>query len=48
MTETAASKEELLRQVISSNPDFQNYQIDTTIMDMLLDDIKSAKEVIYG
>jgi hypothetical protein len=48
MTETAASKEELLRQIISSNPDFQKYQIDTTIMDMLLDDIKSAEEVIYG
>jgi hypothetical protein len=48
MTETAASKEELLRQVISSNPDFEKYQIDTTVMDMLLNDIKAGQEVIRG
>lgn len=47
-TETAASKEELLRQVVSSNPDFAKYQIDTTIMDMLMNDIRKGQEVING
>ena len=47
-TETAASKEELLRQVVSSNPDYAKYQVDTTIMDLLLDDIKAGMEVIRG
>lgn len=48
VTETAASKEELLRQIVSSNPDYAKYQIDTTIMDLLLDDIKAGQEVIRG
>ena len=48
VTNTAASKEELLRQVVSSNPDYAKFQIDTTIMDMLLDDIEKGKAVING
>jgi hypothetical protein len=48
VTETAPSKEEMLRQVIAKNPDYQKYQIDTTIMDFLLDDIKAGQEVING
>ena len=48
VTETAASKEELLRQIVSSNPDYQKFQIDTTIMDMLIDDIEKGKKAIYG
>lgn len=48
MTETAASKDELLRQIVSENPDYQKYQIDTTIMDLLLNDIKAGQEVIRG
>jgi len=47
-TVTAADKGELLRQIISENPDYQDFQIDTTIMDMLLDDIKAGQEIIYG
>lgn len=47
-TETAASKEELLREVVSRNPDFAKYQVDTTIMDMLMDDIRKGQEVING
>ena len=47
-TETAASKEELLREVVSKNPDFAKYQVDTTIMDMLMDDIQKAKVMING
>ena len=48
VTNTPASKEELLRQVVSSNPDYAKFQIDTTIMDMLLDDIEKGKAVING
>jgi len=48
VTNTAASKEELLRQVVSSNPDYAKFQIDTTVMDMLLADIEKGKKVING
>ena len=48
VTESAPSKEEMLRQVMAQNPDYQKYQIDTTIMDLLLDDIKAGQEVIRG
>lgn len=48
VTETAANKEELLRQIMVENPDYQKYQIDTTIMDLLLNDIKKGQEVIGG
>lgn len=48
ITESAPSKEEMLRQVMAQNPDYQKYQIDTTIMDLLLDDIKAGQEVIRG
>lgn len=47
-TVTAADKGELLREILVKNPDYQKYQIDTTIMDMLIDDIKKGQEVIYG
>lgn len=48
VTETAANKEEMLRQIISKNPDYQKFQVDTTIMDMLMEDIEKGKKVIYG
>jgi hypothetical protein len=38
----------MLRQVLSQNPDYQKFQIDTTIMDLLLEDIKAGQEVIRG
>ena len=47
-TVSAADKGELLREILVKNPDYQKYQIDTTIMDMLIDDIKKGQEVIYG
>ena len=47
-TTTATSKEELLRQVVSKNPDYAKFQVDTTIMDMLMDDIRKGQEVIRG
>jgi hypothetical protein len=48
VTETAASKEEMLRQIVSRNPDYEKFQINTTIMDMLMEDIEEGKRVIYG
>ena len=48
LTETAASKDEMLRQIISQNPDYQKFQVDTTIMDMLMEDIEKGKKAIYG
>lgn len=48
VTETQPSKEEMLRQVLAQNPDYQKYQIDTTIMDLLLDDIRAGQAVIRG
>jgi len=47
-TTTATSKEELLRQVVSNNPDYAKFQVDTTIMDLLMDDIRKGQEVIRG
>jgi hypothetical protein len=45
VTETATSKEELLRQIISKNPDFAEYQMDTTVMDMFSNYIKRGQAV---
>ena len=47
-TVTAADKGELLRQILVENPDYQKYQVDTTIMDLLMEDIDEGKKVIYG
>lgn len=48
VSESAADKGELLRKIIAKNPDYAKYQVDTTIMDMLMTDIKKGQEVIYG
>jgi len=45
VTETAASKEELLRQIIAKNPDFAEFQMDTTVMDMFANRIKRGQAV---
>jgi hypothetical protein len=45
VTETATSKEELLRQIISKNPDFAEFQMDTTVMDMFSNYIKRGQAV---
>lgn len=43
VTETATSKEELLRQIIAKNPDFAEFQMDTTVMDMFADRINRSR-----
>ena len=45
VTETATSKEELLRQIISKNPDFAEFQMDTNVMDMFANRIKRGQAV---
>lgn len=45
VTETAASKEELLRQIVAKNPDFAEFQMDTTVMDMFANRIKRGQAV---
>lgn len=47
-TTSAPSKEEMLRDIVSKNPDYAKFQIDTTVMDMLMDDIRKGQEVING
>lgn len=45
---SAPDKAELLRQVVSKNPDYMKYQVDTTVMDMFLDRIKEGQAVANG
>lgn len=47
-TTSAPSKEEMLREIVSKNPDYAKFQVDTTIMDLLMDDIRKGQEVING
>lgn len=47
-TTSAPSKEEMLREIVSKNPDYAKFQVDTTVMDMLMNDIRKGQEVING
>jgi hypothetical protein len=42
---TTQGREDILRQVIAKNPDFVDYQLDTTVMDLMLEDIDRGKRV---
>lgn len=42
---TSQGREDILRQVLSKNPDFVDYQLDTTVMDFMLEDIDRGKRV---
>lgn len=48
VTTSAPDKNELLRQVVSKNPDYMKYQVDSTVMDMFLDRIKEGQAVANG
>lgn len=43
---TTQGREDILRQVLSKNPDFVDYQLDTTVMDLMLEDIDRGKRVL--
>ena len=45
---TAQGREDILRNVISKNPEFVDYQLDTTVMDLMLEDIDTGKQVARG
>lgn len=47
-TKTGMDKNEMLRQIITKNPDFARYQIDSTAMDWFVKQIKQGQEVING
>jgi hypothetical protein len=42
---TPQGREDILRQVLAKNPDFVDYQLDTTVMDFMLEDIDRGKQV---
>ena len=42
----ATTKDEMLRKIVTKNPDFAKYQIDTTVMDMFVNRIKKGQEVL--
>ena len=45
---TTQGREDILRDVISKNPEFVDYQLDTTVMDLMLEDIETGKQVARG
>jgi hypothetical protein len=45
---TSQGREDILRDVISKNPEFVDYQLDTTVMDLMLEDIETGKQVARG
>jgi hypothetical protein len=45
---TSQGREDILRDVISKNPEFVDYQLDTTVMDLMLEDIDTGKQVARG
>ena len=45
---TPQGREDILREVISKNPEFIDYQLDTTVMDLMLEDIDTGKQVARG
>jgi hypothetical protein len=45
---TPQGREDILRDVISKNPEFVDYQLDTTVMDLMLEDIETGKQVARG
>jgi len=45
---TSQGREDILREVISENPEFVDYQLDTTVMDLMLEDIDLGKRVARG
>lgn len=47
-TKTGMDKNEMLRQIITKNPDFARYQIDSTAMDWFANQIKRGQAVING
>jgi hypothetical protein len=45
---TAQGREDILREVISQNPEYERFQVDTTVMDSMLDFVNKKKQVSGG
>jgi hypothetical protein len=45
---TAQGRDDILRDVLSKNPDFEQYQLDTTVMDAMTRFINKKKAVAGG
>lgn len=45
---TAQGREDILREVISQNPEYERFQIDTTVLDSMLDFVNKKKQVSGG
>lgn len=45
---TAQGREDILRDVISQNPEYEQFQVDTTVLDSMLDFVNRKKQVSGG
>lgn len=45
---TAQGREDILRDLISQNPEYEQFQVDTTVMDSMLDFVNKKKQVSGG
>ena len=45
---TAQGREDILREVISQNPEYERFQVDTTVLDSMLDFVNKKKQVSGG
>lgn len=45
---TKEGRDNILRQVLMQSPDYQDYQIDSTVMDMMLNNLSRGQEVARG
>jgi hypothetical protein len=45
---TKEGRDNILRQVLMQSPDYQDYQIDSTVMDMMLTNLRRGQEVARG
>jgi hypothetical protein len=45
---TKEGRDQILRQVLMQSPDYQNYQIDSVVMDMMLNNLRRGQEVARG
>lgn len=45
---TATGREDILRELISQNPEYEQFQVDTTVLDSMLDFVNRKKQVSGG
>lgn len=45
---TAQGREDILREVIASRPEYEQYQVDTTVLDTMLSEFKKREQMVNG